>query len=386
MTPIHVSSSNAKKLPKVLFSNGLLTKYIDNVKSMSALTALQYRSDLHSFVKFVYNAYGCGVDSLIDELYKKGTLQKNTNFDPYDVLLRYTASLVGTVSAVTVKRRVLTARNFLEYCDIEISPKKFRLKMRLPKAVRKEKEPLSKEDIVTILNACSNLRLKTYIMLLAATGMRATEALSIRICDLDLKSNPSKLFIRGEYTKTISKYMTPPKGNQDLVFSMNASTKGYLYVSIHSLYVEFASAFGKMLEQLGRGQREESPGAQHRKVTLHSFRRWVKSTISDLGYYDYNEWFIGHSGSTYYRKSEKEESELFQKIEPDLTFLNVRQLTQQGADIQRKIDELEDLNQFLRQRDSMNADAITTLSDRLERVLQEVEVLKRENKRRPSTD
>jgi hypothetical protein len=66
--------------------------------------------------------------------------------------------------------------------------------------------------------------------------------------------------------------------------------------------------------------------------------------------------------------------------------LNVRQLTQQGADIQRKIDELEDLNQFLRQRDSMNADAITTLSDRLERVLQEVEVLKRENKRRSSND
>jgi integrase len=39
-------------------------------------------------------------------------------------------------------------------------------------------------------------------MLLAATGMRATEALSIRIKDLDLKSSPAKLFVRGEYTKT----------------------------------------------------------------------------------------------------------------------------------------------------------------------------------------
>ena len=34
--------------------------------------------------------------------------------------------------------------------------------------------------------------------------MRATEALSIRICDLDLESNPSKIFVRGEYTKTRS--------------------------------------------------------------------------------------------------------------------------------------------------------------------------------------
>jgi integrase len=39
-------------------------------------------------------------------------------------------------------------------------------------------------------------------MLLAATGMRATEALSIRIKDLDLKSSPAKVFVRGEYTKT----------------------------------------------------------------------------------------------------------------------------------------------------------------------------------------
>ncbi|HET7285350.1 MAG TPA: tyrosine-type recombinase/integrase [Nitrososphaeraceae archaeon] len=39
-------------------------------------------------------------------------------------------------------------------------------------------------------------------MLLAGTGMRATEALSIRIKELDLKSNPARLFVRGVYTKT----------------------------------------------------------------------------------------------------------------------------------------------------------------------------------------
>jgi integrase len=66
----------------------------------------------------------------------------------------------------------------------------------------KNKEALSKEDIIDILNACSDIRLKSYVLLLAATGMRATEALSIRIKDLDLKSSPAKLFVRGEYIKT----------------------------------------------------------------------------------------------------------------------------------------------------------------------------------------
>ena len=39
-------------------------------------------------------------------------------------------------------------------------------------------------------------------MLLAASGMRAVEALSIRIKDLEFDSNPAKVFLRGEYTKT----------------------------------------------------------------------------------------------------------------------------------------------------------------------------------------
>ncbi len=77
--------------------------------------------------------------------------------------------------------------------------------MRFPKTVFRHKEAIDKEDIIKILNGCSDLRLKTYVMLLASTGLRATEALSIRIKDLDIRSNddcPSKATIRGEYTKT----------------------------------------------------------------------------------------------------------------------------------------------------------------------------------------
>ena len=49
------------------------------------------------------------------------------------------------------------------------------------------------------------------------------------------------------------------------------------------------------------GSREEGIKTRRirRKITLHSFRRFVKTTISDLGYADYSEWFIGHAGSTY---------------------------------------------------------------------------------------
>ena len=56
---------------------------------------------------------------------------------------------------------------------------------------------------------------------------------------------------------------------------------------------------------------------------------------------------------------------MFRKIEPYLTFLNIHQLERQGADIQSKIGELEELNQSLRNRDKMKDDAIAQLSDQL---------------------
>ncbi len=43
-------------------------------------------------------------------------------------------------------------------------------------------------------------------------------------------------------------------------------------------------------------------------------------------------------------KHYSEKAEIFRKIEPYLTFLNIHQLERQGADIQTKVEELEELN------------------------------------------
>jgi integrase len=74
--------------------------------------------------------------------------------------------------------------------------------VRLLKAVKRHKEAISKEDVIDILNQCSDIRLKIYVMLLAATGMRAVEALNIRVKDIDFDNKPSRIFVRGENTKT----------------------------------------------------------------------------------------------------------------------------------------------------------------------------------------
>ena len=143
----------------------------------------------------------------------------------------------------------------------------------------------------------------------------------------------------------------------------------------NNLYVDLGTSFAKTLDRMGKGTREDGNN-KRRKITLHSFRRYVKSTISDLGYQDFSEYFIGHSGSTYWTKKESEKAEIFQKIEPYLTFLNVHQLERQGADIRSRVDELEELNESLRERDKTKDDAIAQLSDQLMTLtvrLQEIE-------------
>jgi integrase len=177
--------------------SGALHKYIRSIDAMNKRTAHEYYLILTNFQDFVISRYEISLNNILTKI-------SQGSEDPYDVLSDYVSYLQRSynISVSTLKMRILIAKNFLEYYDVDISPRKFKLKVKVPKLVRQNKEALSKGDIVDILNACSDIKLKTYVMLLAATGMRATEALSIHIKDLDLKSSPAKLFVKGKYTKT----------------------------------------------------------------------------------------------------------------------------------------------------------------------------------------
>jgi integrase len=179
-------------------NNLTISNYINNVEQMSKATAFEYRKRLRSFAIFVREKYAYNsIDVLIDKLTTKEKKKNTPLVTLYDVLSSYVSYLnrKGTVSPYTLKQRMVTVKNFFEFHDIEISPRKLKLKVKLPKIIRKNREALTKEDIIEILNACSDIRLKTYVMLVASTGLRATEGLSTRICDYDFESDPPKLFV-----------------------------------------------------------------------------------------------------------------------------------------------------------------------------------------------
>ena len=390
-----IKNNNKNNQDFVKKSNSeLVSKFIKSVSVRNINTGKQYQLRISLFEKFLEIEHSTNTNKLIQQL-------KDKKLDPYDILNDFCLYLQNNydLSSVTFRDKIITVKTFLEFNDIEISPRKFKLKVRYPKIVLRQKEAIDKEDIIKILNGCSDLRLKTYVMLLANTGLRATEALSCRLKDLDLEANPPKLRIRGEFTKTkveryvfltnelvqqlkifieykyrkrrvcyidnnstkqnekkktITEYRIPEKNFNDLIFSVYKIDKS----KPESLYHNLISSFEKTLDRIGMGSREYDKNNSRRKITLHSLRRFTKSTISDLGFQDYSEWYIGHSGSTYWRKKDYEKSEIFKKIQPYLTFLNITQLNRQGADLEAKLEELQTKNQELIQKNIENHNRI----------------------------
>jgi integrase len=229
--------------------------------------------------------------------------------------------------------------------------------------------------------------------------MRATEALALRHKDFDFDDENSDntnrqafIRIRGEFTKTrtdryvfltremveqckawtdfkyrrrritrvvksgttnspsgkaVVSYWTEPKPNpDDLFFAMPRKRKR---TNFRGLYVHMNLDFAQTLDRIGFGNREDG-NETRREITFHSFRRFVKTTISDLGYQDFSEWFIGHACSTYWRKKDTEKAELFRKIEPYLTFLDITGLESKGADMETKTEHVMAENLSLKQQ------------------------------------
>jgi integrase len=384
-----------------------IAQYVKSISMNNRKTGVQYAARLRNFASYFSKTYNFTIDDLL--------IKKTFKIDVYELLSNYafylTSEYVSSdgfkLSNITIKNIVNTIRNFLEYHDIDINPRKYKLKIRHPKVVRQHKEALTKEDIAKILQACVTPKLRIFVHFLAVTGCRASEACAVRLMDFDLIN--SKVFIRGEYTKTRTdryvfltsefieqlqeylkykyrkriRYYEPGKEPTVIIPQQkdtNLLFASYFYNSenenqvIDYIYNNLVLQFEKTLDVL-RIPFENNSTKRRRKITFHSFRRFVKSVISDLGYSDFSEWYIGHLGSTYYRRSDKDKFELFKKIEPYLTFLDQTGLEIRSRDLQSRLEAMETENKELRDKDSMNADAIASLSDKMHELTEKIQKL-----------
>jgi integrase len=351
--------------------------YIDTKKQRNKNTGEAAAKKLKTFEVFLSKSGYKNVKYLIHAMTED---QKQV----YTVFNKYVSYLQSNhlLNERSISQYVITIKDFLEYYDIEFSQKKFSRRVTIPKTISRRKTPLTKELIQKILNACDG-RLKTYVLTLAVTGCRAKEPLTLRIKDINFDLKPAKAQLWANNTKTksdrtlyltneladrlkdlikhkyrkrrncrkvgdeyMSEYRTPEMNENDLVFAAyNVKING------NSLYNNLVRQFGMVLDRIGLGQRDEY--ARHRprrKITLHSFRHYVFTTVDRLSVaHNFANLFIGHKVSTYFDMEEEEISKIFmQRIEPELTFLDHTSFNKQESDLQTLIKSLESDKQVLK--------------------------------------
>lgn len=331
----------------------------------SLKTRKNYETALVHFQEFLNHKYGgtYPLEAMPDKI-TTGEIDHYTLIDNFvsfeNANIRIVRGIATKALPQTIRTYLIGIKSYLEYYDIDFIPSKFRRKVKMPKVHKEDEEPLDSSDIRRILLACNNRRLKAYLLVLASGGMRAAEALAIRLKDIDFTTSPTKIHIRKEYSKTrvardiyISdeathylkqwierkyrkkRYNPKIQSPDDLAFTLGKNTNSPIHDSLYGIILK---EFQSLLSDAGLNDRKE--GMKRRKITLHSLRRFSKTVISDQTNQDYSEWFLGHFKSPYYTKKEPERREIYAtKCMKYLTFLDYTTLDSTGKDIEAKLSE-----------------------------------------------
>ena len=172
----------------------MIEQWLESLRSAS--TKKVYMAGLRSFS----NVIGVDIEEYIAKL--------KAGHNPFEDLLKY-ASFLSDKPPKTANAYIPGVINFLEYAvDFELSRKQrkqLRNKMPKGKRARTVEDDLTRDRLRKILTHCDT-KGKSLFLFLESSGIRVGEALKLEFDDIDFKSEPPKINVRGEYTKSGDKY------------------------------------------------------------------------------------------------------------------------------------------------------------------------------------
>lgn len=322
--------------------------YYDKIRVKSSGTVYNTKYAIKCFERFLEKKYHKNSNEIIEELLEFEHLKReNTLFDLLQDFINDSHAI--EIQPVTIKNYFSAIKGYLNYCGLRIHQEDIRQNLTFPRQVKEEKHPLSKAEIIKILDYASPKRKVLYLTLLSS-AMRIEEACAIRKRDFDESLSRIQIKIPAKFTKAkkarttfiskeAEKYVKPilNKINPDkLVFTENPDRR------IAKLIEE--SYFSRLRKKAGLIEKYDS--GVH-KITLHSFRAYFISAFSGI-----NE-SIGHALAgherymdIYDRFSDEEKLEKYLEGESKLLIFD----NTPNEKYQKKIIEMEEklnnLNRF----------------------------------------
>ena len=269
--------------------------------------------------------------------------------------------------AASIDVVVIHLRSYYEeFGQIDYPDRKWRRMVRLPKKVKIELYPLSKEEITQICDRSKPQRRALY-MILKDTGLRISEALWIKKEDFDFNNTPVSLNIPPNHDKTRSsnqtRFITSETREYVELWIKERKDEEYLFIKNAAHHDQAVNneerIFDLLRKKLGFTKRYEHNNRNF--ITIHSFRAFTTTTLADKYGEEFAHGYVGHSKYLgQYVRNRKKYPEMFQRVENEFMLYKtveiidesqrVNELEQNNNRLQHDVTELKQIMQQLSQQ------------------------------------
>jgi integrase len=308
----------------------LLTEFLD---SRPEKTRRNYLEALRDFCRFVRG--DADLAALVSDL------EAMTPKAREEAVLRYVAEIKRRNAPMTVHFKLVAIRHLSELYELDVNWKRVRMIIPKKRAVKNDK-PVTKDIIRRVLPLLRPTK-RMALWFLFASGARVNEALSLRVKDFDLTSDPPRVriiteksgvprvtFLPRDFTAELKAWIANNKlGPDDYVFFSELGPG-------HRLSAEkLRKAFQNALRRLGLLERDES--GRGWSLTIHGLRDNYKTLLTGVGVQQLAlAELMGHDtgiAEAYYKPTTEELAKEWRKAEEHL-------LLDQGID-EAKLGEIE---------------------------------------------
>jgi len=194
---------------------GKLADFLDSYNSEE--TRRNYGSAIRTFLSFKYGftlhkthvspdvleKQRAEADRLVEQYFTEHDVKNEGDRDRIiDDFKKYTSWTAGHYTPKSCQYYNAALKQFFDYHGVNINAKdRKEIKRRVKKGGPETRDILISKDEIRKLLMHSPLKLQAIILLLASSGLRINEALTLELGDLELSDESGKIFIRGENSK-----------------------------------------------------------------------------------------------------------------------------------------------------------------------------------------
>jgi integrase/exonuclease VII small subunit len=353
---------------------GKIAEYLKNYTNESTMS--NYVAAVHTFIDFIYGKQRVGRTASEEEKQKYEKL-----VDKYIKEKRNYAEDMAAFAVSLHSRAPLSARvtfnnvmGFFSYYDVVLSTKDEKFtRRRLPKGnVRTIEKDMDTDTIRTILQHV-DIKGKALILVLASSGLRINEALTLPLEDVDLNAKPAVITIRGENAKN---------GDNRITFmSAEAVQAVNEWLKVRPDYIRAAANKNNGLIKSGRGSPKttEDDGrlfpftdqtasvlwdnaltkagllsrdksTNRKQLHYHQFRKFFISQLALIVSKEVPETLAGHEGyltDAYRRYTKKQLAEEYLKGQHLLTIQAPKELQEMESEFKAKMQTHSDIIESL---------------------------------------